>query len=125
MSLPEDPFDHSESTKHSPQEIDPYTKAEIYYGDPPASLRKDHKHRTYSAHIQSSAAFNTGDEVPQRRRFSQDALGQRPRKFIIPVEETLKELLRREDSDKNFRITVEDTGPKVRTTVDCGLNDSP
>ena len=36
------------------------------------------------------------------------------RKFLIPVEETLKELLLREDSDQNYQITIDDAGPKVK-----------
>lgn len=38
-----------------------------------------------------------------------------PRKFIIPVEETLQRLLHREDTDQNMQITIEDMGPKVLT----------
>ena len=36
-----------------------------------------------------------------------------PRKFFIPVESTLKTLLSREDTDKNWQITIDDAGPKV------------
>jgi alpha,alpha-trehalase len=36
-----------------------------------------------------------------------------PRKFIVPVEETLTRLLGREDTDGNNQITIEDMGPKV------------
>ena len=36
-----------------------------------------------------------------------------PRKFLIPVEDTLKALLSREDTDNNVQITIEDDGPKV------------
>lgn len=39
-----------------------------------------------------------------------------PRKFLIPVDETLKTLLDREDTDQNYQITIDDHGPKVRTT---------
>jgi neutral trehalase len=37
-----------------------------------------------------------------------------PRKFLVPVESTLKTLLSREDTDQNWQITIEDAGPKVR-----------
>jgi neutral trehalase len=40
--------------------------------------------------------------------------GAQPRKFLIPVEETLEDLLEREDTDKNMQITIEDLGPKVK-----------
>jgi alpha,alpha-trehalase len=36
-----------------------------------------------------------------------------PRKFLINVKECLEELLEREDTDKNWQITIEDLGPKV------------
>lgn len=44
---------------------------------------------------------------------SPDEHGSQPRKFLIPVDETLKTLLEREDTDKNCQITIEDLGPKV------------
>lgn len=37
-----------------------------------------------------------------------------PRRFLVQVEETLKTLLSREDSDGNYQITIDDKGPKVR-----------
>lgn len=41
-------------------------------------------------------------------------LGRKPRKFYIPdVDATIKELLDSEDTDHNYQITIEDTGPKV------------
>ena len=42
-----------------------------------------------------------------------DNAGQEPRRFLVPVDATLKELLRREDTDGNMQITIEDEGPKV------------
>ncbi len=39
-----------------------------------------------------------------------------PRKFLIPVESTLKNLLASEDTDNNMQITIEDYGPKVGDT---------
>lgn len=36
-----------------------------------------------------------------------------PRRFLIPVDATLKSLLSREDTDQNVQITIDDTGPKV------------
>jgi alpha,alpha-trehalase len=43
----------------------------------------------------------------------QDESSSQPRRFLIPVEETLKRLLESEDTDKNEQITIEDLGPKV------------
>lgn len=39
-----------------------------------------------------------------------------PRRFLVQVDETLKTLLSREDSDGNYQITIDDKGPKVRST---------
>jgi neutral trehalase len=36
-----------------------------------------------------------------------------PRKFLIPVDETLARLLASEDTDNNMQITIDDEGPKV------------
>ncbi len=90
---------------------DPYSKAEIYYGDRSAVSRKDAKHRTFSAIIQSSS--NPDADGLRFRRGSVDAPGDNLRKFLIPVESTLKDLLSREDSDQNSQITIDDSGPKV------------
>jgi len=43
-----------------------------------------------------------------------DVEGDQPRELAIDVEETLRALLAREDTDNNVQITVEDLGPKVR-----------
>jgi Neutral trehalase Ca2+ binding domain len=42
-----------------------------------------------------------------------DEVHSQPRKFLIPVEETLERLLASEDTDRNMQITIEDLGPKV------------
>ncbi len=89
---------------------DPYSKAEIYYGDRSAVSRKDAKHRTFSAIIQSNYPEADGMRF---RRGSVDAPGDNLRKFLIPVESTLRDLLSREDSDHNSQITIDDSGPKV------------
>lgn len=34
-------------------------------------------------------------------------------KFLVPVRETLQALLEQEDTDEDFKITVDDGGPKV------------
>lgn len=45
-----------------------------------------------------------------------DEVSLQPRRFLVQVDETLKTLLSREDSDGNYQITIEDKGPKVRAT---------
>lgn len=48
------------------------------------------------------------------RRASMDDYHARSRKFYInDIELTLQELLKNEDTDHNFQITIEDSGPKV------------
>lgn len=48
------------------------------------------------------------------RRGSIDQTRNKPRKFYIPnIDATLKELLENEDTDHNYQITIEDSGPKV------------
>jgi hypothetical protein len=46
-----------------------------------------------------------------------DEASLQPRRFLVQVEETLKTLLSREDSDGNYQITIDDKGPKVRCTT--------
>ena len=43
----------------------------------------------------------------------QDDTSSEPRRFLIPVDATLKNLLSREDTDQNVQITIDDAGPKV------------
>lgn len=98
---------------------DPYSRAEIYYGDRSAVSRKDAKHRTFSAIIEPSS--HPDADGLRFRRGSVDAPGENPRKFLIPVESTLKDLLSREDSDHNSQITIDDSGPKVVGQRSCGV----
>lgn len=46
-------------------------------------------------------------------RFLVDDTTTEPRRFLIPVDATLKSLLSREDTDQNVQITIDDSGPKV------------
>ena len=120
MSLPDDRNQQNQSSSHATQVSvydDPHSKADDYYGGPPAGLRGEPKHRTFSAIVESSTNSLLGEEIPHKRRFSQDAPGQQARQFLIPVDETMKQLLANEDSDRNYQITVEDKGPKVDFTV--------
>lgn len=52
-----------------------------------------------------------------------DPQGNAPRRYLINVEDTLKTLLAREDTDHNIQITIEDHGPKtipLRTAASGG-----
>lgn len=93
-------------------DLDPFSKAEIYYGDPSAGMSS--KNRSFSQKITSDPPAVVQDIRAQRRRGSEVAATEQSRKFLIPVESTMKELLLQEDSDKNCQITIDDEGPKVR-----------
>ncbi|KAF2139278.1 glycoside hydrolase family 37 protein [Aplosporella prunicola CBS 121167] len=103
-------------------ERDPLSAAHIYYGD---SHKKTNKTRTYSNVVDSAgrreAALAAGLKQPGRRS-SHDEHSSQPRKFLIPVDETLKTLLAREDTDQNYQITIEDSGPKVLSVGTAGSN---
>lgn len=49
-----------------------------------------------------------------------DATSAQPRKFLLDIDETLQNLLEREDTDKNMQITIEDVGPKVLSVGTAG-----
>lgn len=103
---------------------DPFSAAEVYYG-PQADPSKNSKGkrlnrpRTMSVFDNVSNYKNTAHLDSQfiKRRGSEDdtylrSQGNR-RFFIENVDQMLNDLLASEDTDKNFQITVEDTGPKV------------
>lgn len=121
---------------------DPFSNAEIYYGPEPDPRRKlsndGHSYteifkrpfvtvektkyqrpRTLSV-VENVSLLKKETERSGKyhyRRGSEDdsilsSQGVR-RFFISDVNATLDELLHKEDSDRNFQITVEDTGPKV------------
>ncbi|KAK3678894.1 alpha,alpha-trehalase nth1 [Recurvomyces mirabilis] len=80
-----DPKEQSHQRKNT-LTVDPYAAPEVYYGSSHGP-RKVAKGRTYSA-------------------------GNAPRRYLIDVEDTLKTLLAREDTDHNIQITIDDHGPK-------------
>ncbi|KAL9053232.1 MAG: hypothetical protein Q9162_004899 [Coniocarpon cinnabarinum] len=87
-----------------------------------AAVRKDVKQRTQSqvnSFVGSSDPV-AGQDSLHRRRLSADTVDQQSRLLLIPVDETLDELLATEDSNKHFQITIEDTGPKVLTVGTLG-----
>ncbi|KAI9831685.1 MAG: hypothetical protein M1819_004751 [Sarea resinae] len=93
-------------------DVDPFSAAHIYYGDEAHTQQR--KLRTFSVIEPGERNVHDKDvlKVPARRG-SHDETTQHPRKFLIPVESTLKNLLAREDTDGNMQITIDDGGPKV------------
>ena len=108
--------------------MDPFSSPDVYYGpksDPSKLLSKNRytRTRTFSVvdndlgSLKSNGSTFFDTQVPLRRRGSEDdsyraSTGER-RFFIEDVDKTLKELLAGEDTDGNYQITIEDTGPKV------------
>jgi len=90
--------------------LDPFAAPDVYYGSS-HNPRKVAKSRTYSAIDPHRNSLASGYKQPGRRT-SHDAQGNAPRRYLINVDETLKTLLAREDTDHNIQITIEDTGPK-------------
>lgn len=70
--------------------------------------------RTYSmAQQKRRPQLMNDDRIIRQRRLSHDAIQESPRRFIVDVEETLQLVLEQEDTDGNFQISVDDSGPKV------------
>lgn len=107
---------------------DPFSNAEIYYGpetDPRKATAKYQKPKKKLNRTRTMSVFGNIstsrqsmlDEHYLKRRGSEDdtylsSKGNR-RFFIEDVDATLDELLRNEDTDRNYQITIEDKGPKV------------
>ncbi|GAV51632.1 hypothetical protein ZYGR_0AF01030 [Zygosaccharomyces rouxii] len=103
---------------------DPFSTAEVYYGpetnpNKQPGFRQLNRPRTMSVVDTVSDFKNKADYDRHllKRRGSEDdtylsSKGNR-RFFIENVDEMLRKLLATEDTDKNFQITIEDTGPKV------------
>lgn len=114
---------HHRRTSSLDQFSDPFSTADIYYGpatDPMKQRRHTGVGRTRTMSIIGNVSdykLDDSNYVPIRRRGSEDDtyLSSRGRRmfFIEDVDATLKQLLHSEDTDGNYQITIEDTGPKV------------
>ncbi|KAH8685804.1 neutral trehalase [Tricladium varicosporioides] len=124
--------------QRSSNEIDPYSTPDIYYGSEAALKSNKHfRTRTYStagtsgleqlsftdvSQNQRSTPGGTFEPRQPKRRGSHDETSLLPRKFLVTVESTLAELAAQEDTDNNWQITIEDTGPKVLSLGTAGSN---
>ncbi|KAK5105844.1 hypothetical protein LTR62_001974 [Meristemomyces frigidus] len=99
-----------QTTTQRKNTLDPYATPDVYYGESHGP-RKVAKGRTYSSVEPKHNTIAAGLK-PQGRRQSHDAQGSTPRRFLLDVDETLKNLLAREDTDHNIQITIDDHGPK-------------
>lgn len=100
--------------------------AHEYYstGDNANTSRSLSRTRTFSqAKIIKSKPLEAAPESQyrRRRRGSHDDLVSKPRKFLIDVEDTQRQLVDQEDTNGDFQITVDDVGPKV---IKVGTADS-
>ncbi|CAG8562208.1 11517_t:CDS:2 [Ambispora gerdemannii] len=97
----------------------PYAPASVYYntGDNSfTSLNVDRVRRFVTSQNRSVSG-------PSQRRSSHDEKTNVPRKFLIDVLETRRQILEQEDTDGDFQITVNDSGPKslkVGTAISGG-----
>ena len=96
-----------------PGQHDPTSATEIHHETSKAKALA--QSRTFSAIATTLLRPQLSREhsQPHQRRGSLEETSINPRQYLIPVEDTLKELLEREDSDKNYQITIADKGPKV------------
>ncbi|CEP63948.1 alpha,alpha-trehalase LALA0_S09e06084g [Lachancea lanzarotensis] len=114
---------HHQRTNSLDQFTDPFSTAEIYYGpsnDPSKRHVKGFNRTRTMSVLGNSSKFKTRDftsVLPVTRRGSEDDsyLSSKGRRkfFIEDVDATLEQLLSGEDTDRNYQITIEDTGPKT------------
>lgn len=97
---------------------DPYSAAHVYYADPSHRARQNGRARTYSTgplDLSQAAGGRRLSFVPKRRTSHDSTTLESKKRFLVPVDATLKALLEQEDIDNNHQITIDDQGPKVIT----------
>ncbi|KAK4058296.1 alpha,alpha-trehalase nth1 [Microbotryomycetes sp. JL221] len=94
----------------------PQEDASVLYSKPQMPRNKT---RTYSetggfqAIARQRNMFAGDSSTPRSRRMSHDESSNKPLRFLVDVEETIKLVLEQEDTDGNFQIAATDKGPKV------------
>lgn len=123
----------TEAQRHSISEVhDPYSTPEIYYG--PETDSRKHRFSNISTRtramsiIDNVSTFKLCEDKKHKikRRGSEDdymtsSTGQR-KFYIKDVDRTLEDLLESEDTDGNYQITIEDTGPKMLSVGTANSN---
>ncbi|KAJ5116791.1 glycoside hydrolase family 37 protein [Penicillium angulare] len=84
--------------------------------------RSDPGSRRHSFNNTYRRISTLGGTASPRRRGSEDYSGLTGREFLVPVQETLQRLLSQEDTDNDFKITVDDKGPKNLAIGSVGSN---
>ncbi|KAM0788228.1 hypothetical protein ACM66B_001382 [Microbotryomycetes sp. NB124-2] len=103
--------EQSAAWKSKPQE-----DASVLYSKPQMPRNKT---RTYSetggfsAIARQRNMFSGDSSTPRSRRMSHDETSNKPLRFLVDVEQTIKLVLEQEDTDGNFQIAATDKGPKV------------
>ncbi|KAJ1898273.1 alpha,alpha-trehalase nth1, partial [Kickxella alabastrina] len=121
------------------RKIDVHAPPSEYYREP-ASRRSAGIHRPYHQDPHLSLPMQLLDEEPSeslnqsperifrttstfsnvRRRGSVDDKSSHPRRFLIDIDVIEKALLAQEDSNGDYQITIEDSGPKVLKVPTAG-----
>ncbi|KIV83023.1 hypothetical protein PV11_05084 [Exophiala sideris] len=113
MSLPNG---HHRRRSSSLERRDPYSSPSVYY-DEDAVRRQllGTRNRAVSSYIRQprdTDSLQSGRDNYPARRTSHDEHTQQHQELLVDVERTLKDVLEREDVDRNQQITIEDNGPK-------------
>lgn len=92
---------------------DPFAAVDTYYDE--AELQKrllGSKQRSISTYTKQATSSALDPGFQPRRRGSHDEYTQADQELLINVDQTVIDLLEREDKDNNCQITIEDNGPK-------------
>ncbi|KAL3459042.1 trehalase-domain-containing protein [Aspergillus heterothallicus] len=87
----------------------PYVDIRDFHATPPVDTANQIR-RLSCSFIQAKFDNNA---VNGSRRGSLDPTHSEPKRFLIPTNTTLQELLAQEDTDQDWKITIEDDGPKA------------
>ncbi|KAI5307168.1 alpha,alpha-trehalase nth1 [Ascosphaera pollenicola] len=94
-----------QSRSKSLTEADPFIDADVYYST--GSTFQSRARRAQSSVLKK---FDINDLKEFLGIAPHESI--QPRRFIIDVDSTLRELLEKEDTDQNMQITIDDLGPK-------------
>jgi len=102
-------------------EVNIYADSRTYYSTGNNNSNNSLNVSRFRSFASSMSNKPSQKEVGRRRRASHDEVT-KPRRFIIDVEETKRQILEQEDTDGDNQITIHDIGPKTLTvgTADSG-----
>lgn len=92
---------------------DPFAPIETYYDEQVLQKRLlGTKQRAISTYTKQAPLTALDSDFHPGRRASHDESSQADQELLVNVEQTIQDLLAREDKDQNYQITIEDDGPK-------------